>query len=131
MRRNDEISTIGHPISCAQAVDWEDDSTTLVEPFLLTVRKMEAPPSDDLEELETVRGELHQRVDRLVDRALESVSELRAMVERTEEQRDLLTAELECVVRHSNALVEATAPEPRRRKSTVIGFPTTARKLAC
>jgi hypothetical protein len=129
MRRNHEISAIGHPLDIHVHLDWEDDSTTIVEPFLLTIRKMEAPPGDpELEDLEQVRSELHQHVDRVVDRALESVSELRAIVERTQDERDALNAELECVVRHSNALVQATpSPPVRRRKTTVLEFPLPAR----
>jgi hypothetical protein len=127
MQRNDEVSTIRDRFMAHVVVDWEDDSTTVVEPFLLTVRKMDAPPSDDAEDLETVRGELHERVDQLVDRALESAHELRTLTVRSERAQTALREELEFVVRHSNALVKATAPAPRRsRTGTVIGFPIRA-----
>ncbi len=104
------------------ADDWgEELATTVDEPYLLKVRKLEAPPADDLEALETVRGQLHQTVDQLVDRALESVGELRALVERTQRREQALVEELDCVVRHSNAVVMREARRPRR--DTLIEFP--------
>ena len=100
---------------------WSEEClTTVDEPFLLCVRKLEAIPADDVEELETMRGQLHDTVDHLVDRALESVNELRALVERTDRQREQLSAELECVVRHSNGMVEASATRP---DDTLVEFP--------
>jgi hypothetical protein len=122
MFRHNEITAIGHRVD-----DWsENGPTTVDEPFLLTVRRLDAPPGDDLEEFESVRGQLHQTVDHLVDRALESVGELRALVERTQLREERLVEELECVVRHSNALVQKSARGPRR--DTLIEFPT-ARRL--
>jgi hypothetical protein len=122
--RDPEITQIGRPMTVN---DWSDEAPTSVEePFLLCVRKLEAPPGDELEELETVRGHLHETVDHLVDRALESVGELRALVERTQRREETLVEELECVVRHSNALVEKEMRRPRR--DTLVEFPT-ARRL--
>jgi hypothetical protein len=121
MFRHHEITAVGRHVD-----DWTDESpTTVNEPFLLCVRKLEAPPGDELEELETVRGQLHETIDDLFDRALESVGELRALVERAERREHNLVQELEFVVRHSNAVVQESA---RDRNDTLVEFPTT-RKL--
>jgi len=116
------IPKIGHRIESAMYEVWTDDCSTIVddEPFLLSVRKIEAVPADDLEELETMRVQLHETVDHLVDRALASVGELRALVDRAERRGEQLSAELECVVHHSNALVEASSPN---QEDTLIEFP--------
>lgn len=115
------IPKIGHRVESAVCEAWTEDSSTIIddEPFLLCVRKLEAVPADDVEELETMRVQLHETVDHLVDRALASVGELRALVERVERRSEQLSAELECVVRHSNALVEAS----HSQEDTLIEFP--------
>ena len=119
--RHEEIPSIGHRVD-----EWSDDLSTIVdEPFLLCIRKLEALPTDTVEDFESVRGQLHATVDHLVDCALESVQELKAVTERSERQQAALNAELECVIRHSNALVQADAP--RRRDDTLIEFPTALR----
>jgi hypothetical protein len=119
-----EITRIGRPVD-----DWSEESiTTVEEPFVLCVRKLEAPPGDELEDLEAVRGQLHDTVDHLVDRALESVGELRALVERTQRREETLVEELECVVRHSNALVQKSTRGPRR--DTLVEFPALRRLQA-
>jgi hypothetical protein len=126
MRPKNEVVQHTHP----RHDEWTETSVTIVddEPVLLTVRKMEAPPCDNAEMLETVREQLHEKVDALVNTALESVDELNAIVERSEREKGALAEELAFVVQHSNALIEATAPPPRRREDTLIEFPRRRRE---
>jgi hypothetical protein len=122
MENTQEIPSIGR-LDPSVRSDFVDDASTIVEePYLLRVRKLQAAPADELENLEDLRGQLRYGIDHLVDQALDSVQELRAMLECSEQERVALAEELSWVVRHSNALVRSAA-KSRRADDTLIEFP--------
>jgi hypothetical protein len=101
-------------------IEWLDNYATFVddEPFLLTVRKLEADPPDLVEEIDHARQQLHQAVDQIVDRALDGLRERDRALLRSEKHCRALAEELEVVVRHSNAMVIASA-RPSRADETI------------